>query len=113
MTGRTGAPMSDTSVTVAAIQMEPRIGEKERNIASSLALMERAAGQGATLLVLPELADSGYVFQSQEEAFGLAEEIPAGPAVTAWSDFAHARGVYVVAGLCERGRNGHPVGERD
>ena len=30
MTGRIGAPMSDTSVTVAAIQMEPRIGEKER-----------------------------------------------------------------------------------
>ncbi len=95
--------MSERQVTVAAIQMEPLIGEKARNIAHSLSLLQAAVQRGAELLVLPELADSGYVFGSKEEALGLAENIPGGPAVTAWSGFARERGVYVVAGVCERG----------
>lgn len=86
--------------------MEPRIGEKERNIAHSLTLMRRAVERGAGLLVLPELADSGYVFRSEEEAANLAETTPDGPAVTAWAGFARAHGVHVVAGLCEHGADG-------
>lgn len=98
--------MSDAILTVAAIQMEPRIGEKERNVAHGLGLMEQAVRRGAKLLVLPELADSGYVFESREEAFALSEEIPGGLAVTAWSEFARRHGVHVVSGLCERGPGG-------
>jgi predicted amidohydrolase len=51
MTDGAAAP----TITVAAIQMEPRIGESERNIARSLDMTARAADKGATLLVLPEL----------------------------------------------------------
>ena len=100
--------MSETSrtpespVRVACIQFEPRIGERERNVERSLALIATAAARGAQLVVLPELCNTGYVFDSRREAFGLAEAIPDGPTVRAWADAARAHGLYVVAGITER-----------
>ena len=66
-------------VKIACIQMEPVVGEKQRNLQKSLALIEEAASQGARLIVLPELCNSGYVFESRDEAFELAEPVPDGP----------------------------------
>jgi predicted amidohydrolase len=91
------------SIVAAAVQMEPRIGEAARNIAHSLALIEAAADRGARLIVLPELANSGYVFESREEAVSLAEDARTGAASAAWQDVAARRGLHIVAGLCERG----------
>jgi N-carbamoylputrescine amidase len=75
-------------VTVASIQMEPRIGCKEENLARSVTLVERAAAGGATLVVLPELTNTGYVFESRAEAFALAEPVPDGPSTVAWMEVA-------------------------
>jgi N-carbamoylputrescine amidase len=88
-------------IIAAAIQLEPRIGELERNRRHSLEMIERAADQGATLVVLPELTNSGYVFESLDEARALAEHWQTGPSVAAWSRIAAARGLTIVAGLCE------------
>jgi N-carbamoylputrescine amidase len=74
-----GRTREEAAVKIACIQMEPVVGEKERNVRRSLELIEDAAVNGAHLLVLPELCNSGYVFDSREEAFALAEEIPNGP----------------------------------
>ena len=90
------------TVRVACIQMHPEIGELERNVARSLELCAEAADAGATLLVLPELCSSGYVFETRSEAWNAAEEVPAGPTATAWSEFCRERGVYLVAGIAER-----------
>lgn len=87
---------------VAAIQMEPRVGHKEGNVARSLARLAEAANGGAQLAVLPELCNSGYVFETREEAFDLAEEIPAGRSCRAWMELASEHGLYVVAGIAER-----------
>jgi len=87
---------------IACIQMEPRIGDIEGNRASGLALIEAAAQQGAALMVLPELCNSGYVFADREEAAGLAEQIPDGPTCQQWLAIAARRGVYIVAGIAER-----------
>ena len=54
----------EAAIKIACIQMEPVIGEKERNVWRSLELIEDAAANGAHLLVLPELCNSGYVFDS-------------------------------------------------
>ncbi len=92
----------EAAVKIACVQMEPIVGEKERNVRRMLKRIEEAAGHGAGLIVLPELCNSGYVFESREEAFALAEEIPGGPTCRAWMDVAHRQGLHVVAGIAER-----------
>jgi len=82
--------------------MEPVVGEKDRNVSRSLEFIAAAADQGARLIVLPELANSGYVFETREEAFELAEEIPDGPTCAAWAKIATERDIYLVAGISER-----------
>lgn len=89
-------------LTVAAVQMEPHVGAKADNIAQSLQAIEHAARQGATVIVLPELTSSGYVFASREEAFSLAETVADGDATEVWTEAARRLNVYVVAGLAER-----------
>ena len=89
-------------VKIACIQMEPIVGEKDRNISHSISLIDQASDAGAKLIVLPELANSGYVFKSREEAFALAEEVPGGAACDAWMEVARNRNLYIVAGIAER-----------
>ena len=94
--------MSEAPVKIACIQMEPVVGKKDENVKRSVELVQQAAAHGARLVVLPELCNSGYVFESREEAFALAEEIPHGATSTAWSDVARRHGLHLVAGISER-----------
>ncbi|MBC9906415.1 MULTISPECIES: nitrilase family protein [Achromobacter] len=94
---------SPAAVTwVASVQMEPAIGETAANIARSIELVEQAAAQGARLVVLPELANTGYMFDSRDEAYALAEAVPEGPSSQAWIALAQRLGIYLVAGIAER-----------
>jgi predicted amidohydrolase len=86
---------------VAVAQIDPQLGEKERNLATCFARMEEAAAAGAQLLVLPECAIPGYMFDSGEEALPYAEEIP-GPSTEALERECARLGLYVVCGLLER-----------
>lgn len=90
---------------VACVQMEPRIGDKDHNVASSMHYLEQAAARGAKLVVLPELANTGYCFSSRDEAFGLAEPVPGGATCEAWSRAAARLGITLVAGIAEREGN--------
>jgi N-carbamoylputrescine amidase len=92
----------ETKVRIACIQMQPAMGKVEDNVAHSLGLIGRAVELGAKLVVLPELSNTGYMFQSREEAFALSEPIPNGPTVKAWSEIAAKHGLHLVAGICER-----------
>lgn len=92
----------EAEITVAAIQFEPVIGALERNIDAGVALLERAADAGAQLAVMPELADSGYVFETRAEAFSLAASPAASPALAAWGAVAKRRGMHLVTGFAER-----------
>ncbi|MGY2169020.1 nitrilase family protein [Pseudomonas gingeri] len=96
------SPQEFPGLSVAAVQMEPRVGCKAHNLEVSLRLIDEAASAGARVVVLPELASSGYVFSSREEAFDLAEPVPAGASTQAWADIARQRDIYVIAGLVER-----------
>jgi len=89
-------------VKIACIQMEPRVGHKDENVRRSLEKIDQAAANGAHLVVLPELCNSGYVFETREEAFALAEAVPAGPTSGAWAEAAARHGLYIVAGINER-----------
>jgi predicted amidohydrolase len=86
---------------VAVAQLEPKLAEKERNLDACLGRMEDAAASGAELLVLPECAIPGYMYDSAEEALPYAEEIP-GPATAALESACRRLGLHVVCGLLER-----------
>jgi N-carbamoylputrescine amidase len=92
----------ETVVRVACVQMEPVVGHKQANVEKSLGLIGEAASNGARLIVLPELANSGYVFESREEAFALSEVVPEGETTEAWIRIARERSLYIAAGICER-----------
>lgn len=91
-------------VRVAAVQFDPQVGldNCERNGARALELAGRAVDEGAGLVVLPELATSGYTFTNRADAYAHAEEVPAGPTVRAWESFCRERGVHLVGGVAER-----------
>lgn len=82
-------------------QIEPLLGETGRNLETCLARLEAAASQGAELLVLPECAIPGYMFDSAAEALTFAEEIP-GPSTQVLERECRRLGVHVVCGMLER-----------
>ncbi len=68
-------------------------------------ILEEAEKTDVDVLVLPELCNSGYVFNEISEATDSAESIPEGPfskELLAWS----SSGRLVVAGICERTSDG-------
>lgn len=92
----------ESPLRVACLQMEPHIGRKEANVARSLAMIAEAAADGANLVVLPELCNTGYVFETRDEAFSLAESVPDGPTCHAWMQAAKQHELFIVAGITER-----------
>jgi predicted amidohydrolase len=86
---------------VAVAQTQPRLGENERNLEAGLARFDEAVAAGAELLVLPECAIPGYMFESLDEAMPFAEEIP-GPTTEALEEACRHLGAHVVCGLLER-----------
>jgi predicted amidohydrolase len=60
-------------LTVAAIQMDARVGAVAANLAHAERLVDKAAAQGAQLVVLPELFSTGYEYTDRN--FGLAEPL--------------------------------------
>ncbi len=83
-------------VNVAVVQLAPRVGEYEANQA---AVVEAVASAGADVVVVPELATSGYVFDSVEEARSLARS--ADVALAPWISAAAAAGCVVAGGFAE------------
>lgn len=95
--------MTETNhVKVAVCQMEPVFGNLAVNTRNTVDAIGRAAGEGADILVLPELCSTGYMFASRQEAFALAEEAGTGPATSAWLNAAQETSTIVVGGFAER-----------
>ena len=92
---------SPGTIRVAAVQMEPKLGNVEENLDRILAGLEQAAADGAKLVVFPECALSGYGFGSREE--GLAHAVAsAGHEVVKVAELARRTGCGCIFGLLER-----------
>jgi predicted amidohydrolase len=88
------------TVRLAVGQMDPMIGDVKGNMKKMQEILVSASDNNVDVLVLPELINSGYVFESQDEANSLSESIPDGDfskTLQKWSE----SGGLVVAGLCE------------
>jgi len=96
---------AESLIKAAALQMEPCIGDKENNIFKSVSLINKACENGVQLMVLPELCNTGYMFNSREEAFALSETVPDGPSCAAWIECCEKYDAYIVAGITERENN--------
>jgi predicted amidohydrolase len=81
------------------VQTCPVFGDVRGNLARAEAQLE---GRSADLLVLPELFNTGYQFNSREEVLSLAESIPGGPTAQFLISLAIAKKTTLVAGLAER-----------
>ena len=90
---------------IACCQLAPRIGDLEGNRGTTLAAVRSAVAGGAEVVVLPELATSGYVFSSPAEAAALAVPV-SDPVFAGWSEAVRGTGAVVVGGFCERGEDG-------
>src|SRR6476469_6326364 len=90
----------DTTYRVAAIQYEPTLGEKEKNIIDLLRLVEEAAIRGARLIVLPALATTGAGWLSSDEIAPYVEPIP-GPTSERFQALAQRYDCYIALGMPE------------
>lgn len=84
----------------AAIQFEPEMFAKERNIIRLVELTEEAARTGARLIVHPEMATTSYCWASRAEIASEVEPIP-GPTTERFGQIAAAYGCYIVVALPE------------
>jgi 5-aminopentanamidase len=86
---------------LAAVQMNVEIFDKKRNLRVVLEKLVQAARAGASLVIFPECALTGYCFNTREEAWPLAETIP-GPSTEKLAIAARELGCTVVVGMLER-----------
>ncbi|HUT80638.1 MAG TPA: nitrilase-related carbon-nitrogen hydrolase [Candidatus Bathyarchaeia archaeon] len=85
---------------IGFIQTNPIFGEREKNLARTIELIEESSE--ANLVVLPELCTTGYLFEDISELQRLGEKIPDGSSIRAWEKAAKETDTYLVAGICEK-----------
>jgi predicted amidohydrolase len=93
-----------TMIRVTCCQLSPAIADVAANVAASTAAVRRAVDGGARVVVLPELATSGYVFADRDEAAATAITTDH-DVFSAWSREAARTGAVVIVGFCERAGN--------
>ena len=84
---------------IGIAQTSPAFGERDRNVAEALRLID---DERADVWVLPELFATGYQFVSADEVWELAERVPGGSTTQALVEHAAEHGCHIVAGLPER-----------
>jgi predicted amidohydrolase len=93
------------TVRVACQQIAPVVGDLEGNRRLTSEAIAEAVAAGAQVVVLPELATSGYVFDSAEEARSCAEP-PDGPTLRSWSHALAGSDAFAIGGFCELAEEG-------
>jgi predicted amidohydrolase len=92
-------------VRIDCRQLAPVVGDLDGNRRRAQEAVRAAVGEGAQLVVLPELCTSGYVFESREEAHALSQPAHGG-ALDEWADEARRGDAVVVGGFAERDDGG-------
>ena len=95
-----------TTLTVAALQLPLGSSDEGENIAAVSALVEQAAGQGAQLILPPELFSGPYFCKQEDEAlFALARPTAEHPSVIAMQALAARLKIAIPTSFFER--DGH------
>jgi len=95
-----------TSITVAALQLALNSADEGENIAAVSALVEEAAGEGAQIVLPPELFSGPYFCKvEEEELFALARPTAEHPSVVAMRNLAAKLKIAIPTSFFER--DGH------
>ena len=93
-------------ITVAALQLDLSSLDEGENIAAVSALVEQAAGEGARIVLPPELFSGPYFCKTEDEAlFALARPLADHPSVLAMQNLAKKLNVAIPTSFFER--DGH------
>ncbi|WP_234445863.1 nitrilase-related carbon-nitrogen hydrolase [Carboxylicivirga marina] len=84
---------------ISLIQFEPQLGNIQANIDAIAHLLDESESH---LYVLPELANSGYNFDSKEQAFNYSESVDNSIFLDYLKAEAINRNTFFVTGFCER-----------
>ena len=101
--------MDPSQTVVAVAQLAIAVAEPDANRQAAAAAVAEAAAAGARLVVLPELCDSGYVFDAGDpaaEARGLAAPAAGSVTLRQWQALAAQHRLVIVGGFCELGADG-------
>jgi predicted amidohydrolase len=90
---------------VCCCQLAPRVGDPEYNRELTIAAVRGGVAAGAAVIVLPELATSGYVFERHDEVAGAALA-PDDEVFDAWSAAVRVNRGVVVGGFAELAAGG-------
>ena len=92
-----------TTITVAALQCALNAPDERDNIAAVAVLVEQAAGQGAQIVLPPELFSGAYFCKVEDEAlFALARPVREHPSVTAMQALATKLKIAIPTSFFER-----------
>ena len=84
---------------VGFYQFHPRFGETGANLEK---VMDALNGVEADILVLPELAFTGYFFKDRSEAISLAEDPVSSPTLAALTALCRRNNFHLVTGFAEK-----------
>ena len=84
---------------IGFLQFQPQFGKPEENISK---INELISDKDFDLLVLPELANSGYLFSDKKELKELSEKIGSGKFCKALKEISFEKDAFIVSGICER-----------
>ncbi|MBU1023866.1 carbon-nitrogen hydrolase [bacterium] len=82
------------------LQFNPILGKSEKNVQKIKKLIDSA--EEFDLIVLPELANSGYNFENLDEAMAFGEYPSNSPFINALIEICIERKCHIVSGFCER-----------
>jgi predicted amidohydrolase len=99
---RGGAALSRPpgSLRIACCQLATDVEHPAESATRTRAAIAEAIGEGAQMVVVPELSNSGYVFRTEEEARAAAISAD-DPLLQAWAEEAARGDAIVIGGFCE------------
>lgn len=88
------------SIQAGYIQFAPLFGMEEKNMAVIDSLLD--FGRDADIVIIPELPNTGYVFNSRSEAWNYASTVNESPYITFLLEKARSANQFIVSGFCEK-----------
>lgn len=95
-------PRVEMPVRAACIQMDIKGKDIMFNLEKAGRMIDEAAGNGAELIVLPELFSTGYAFDNRKDAYAYGEPVPEGSASQFLIGKAKEHKVYIAASMLEK-----------